>query len=182
MLDKQIVRKEMRQKRKLISPGMSHDFGIKLLDNIIPLINDKQNIAIYHADGGEISLQPLVEYLLLNKKNAYRPIAKRSSRILFFEQIYSVENLPIFVPEDYKISNEIECYNLDLIFLPLIAVDKLGSRLGQGGGYYDSTLSNALKPLLCGVGYDWQMLDKLPTEEHDVKLDFFASDSGIIKF
>lgn len=66
---------------------------------------------------------------------------------------------------------------LPLLLLPLLACDEHGMRLGQGGGWYDRTLSACGQrlPLTIGVGFDLQWLPEVPAEAHDRPLDIFLS-------
>ena len=73
----------------------------------------------------------------------------------------------------------------DLIFVPLIAIDGRGTRLGRGKGHYD----RALGPLrrkgarLIGIGWDVQRLaDTIPSDDWDVPLDAFAAPGGVTWF
>ena len=70
----------------------------------------------------------------------------------------------------------------DLIFVPLIAVDGNGTRLGRGKGHYDRALARLRKngASLVGVGWPLQRLvDTIPADAWDVPLDAFASPDGI---
>jgi 5-formyltetrahydrofolate cyclo-ligase len=70
----------------------------------------------------------------------------------------------------------------DLIFVPLIAVDGSGTRLGRGKGHYDRALPRLRKngARLVGVGWPIQRLvDTIPADDWDVPLDAFASPDGI---
>jgi len=64
----------------------------------------------------------------------------------------------------------------DVVLVPALAVDTLGTRLGQGGGYYDATLPmlDRAVPVLAVV-HDDEVLDAsvepLPSEDHDVAVD-----------
>ena len=73
----------------------------------------------------------------------------------------------------------------DLILVPLLAVDRKGMRLGQGGGHYDRALP-ALKAKgarVIGVGWAMQLLDTLlVADPWDVPLDAFASPDGLVEF
>ena len=58
-------------------------------------------------------------------------------------------------------------------------------RLGQAGGYYDATLSAMkyrLQTQTLGVGFGCQLTDTLPTEPHDIPLNDFVSELGVLKF
>ena len=60
--------------------------------------------------------------------------------------------------------------HIDLIIVPAVAFDKEGHRLGRGGGYYDRFLKKYPRATLIGVGYDFQLVEKVPTERHDRKM------------
>ncbi len=70
------------------------------------------------------------------------------------------------------------------IWVPLVAFDRSGYRLGYGGGYYDATLAALRKanPTLqaIGIGFSFQEVDKLPHEAHDVKLDMIVTEKEVI--
>lgn len=74
---------------------------------------------------------------------------------------------------------------LDVMFVPALAVDEQGRRLGQGGGYYDRLLANFPRnskggPLLVAVVFDDEVLDEIPTEEFDRPVDVALTPSGIL--
>ncbi|MFC1528770.1 5-formyltetrahydrofolate cyclo-ligase [Candidatus Latescibacterota bacterium] len=82
---------------------------------------------------------------------------------------------PEFSPE-----REIQCNSLNLVVVPLLAFDRTGGRLGFGGGYYDSLLSECTCPKI-GLGYSFQEVDRIPVEPHDQKLDIIITEKEIIK-
>ena len=58
---------------------------------------------------------------------------------------------------------------LDLVLVPGVAFDLHGRRLGRGKGYYDRLLAE-VRGATCGVGYEEQLLNTVPTEPHDRQL------------
>ena len=73
----------------------------------------------------------------------------------------------------------------DLVFVPLVAIDRQGTRLGQGKGHYDRVLARLREhgALLIGIGWEVQLLDEvIPGEPWDVPLDGFASPAGLEMF
>mgnify|MGYP001027393104 CR=1 FL=1 len=60
---------------------------------------------------------------------------------------------------------------IDLMIIPALAFDKENNRLGRGKGFYDKLLENS-NTLKVGVCFPFQFLDKIPTEEFDVKMDY----------
>lgn len=73
----------------------------------------------------------------------------------------------------------------DLVLVPLVAVDRQGTRLGQGKGHYDRVMPELRRrgALLIGVGWAVQMLDmEIPADPWDLPLDGFASPEGMEMF
>ncbi len=52
-------------------------------------------------------------------------------------------------------------------------------RIGYGGGFYDRLLANK-KGLSVGLAYEEQILDEIPIENHDIKVDFIITDERVI--
>lgn len=70
--------------------------------------------------------------------------------------------------------------NLDIIFVPGLAFDFAGHRLGRGEGYYDRALAKrSMKnaPLMVGVAFDEQVVEMVPCEGHDVVMDYLCTPS-----
>jgi 5-formyltetrahydrofolate cyclo-ligase len=65
---------------------------------------------------------------------------------------------------------EVSGNEVDLIIVPGMAFDKNCYRLGRGRGFYDQWLLN-LSGVKIGMGFDHQLIDCVPREAHDVKLD-----------
>jgi 5-formyltetrahydrofolate cyclo-ligase len=68
--------------------------------------------------------------------------------------------------------------DVDLLFVPALAVAPSGHRLGYGAGFYDSLLPDLCPPgKAVAVAYDFQLLVELPTFPHDVACDFVLTDT-----
>ena len=61
---------------------------------------------------------------------------------------------------------------IDLMVVPAVAFTRRGERLGRGKGFYDCYLSReGFRAYTVGVCYSHQLLDSLPTEPHDCRVD-----------
>jgi 5-formyltetrahydrofolate cyclo-ligase len=69
--------------------------------------------------------------------------------------------------------------NVDLVLVPGMAFDETGDRLGRGRGFYDRLLE-VLAGVKVGVGFDHQLIEVVPTESHDVRLDAVVMPSRTI--
>ncbi|MDA0997724.1 MAG: 5-formyltetrahydrofolate cyclo-ligase, partial [Proteobacteria bacterium] len=70
----------------------------------------------------------------------------------------------------------------EVLFVPLLAYDDDGYRLGYGGGFYDRTLEmlrGGGNPIAIGVAYAAQRVDSVPRTPHDQRLDWLATEAGV---
>ena len=60
---------------------------------------------------------------------------------------------------------------VEMIVVPGVAFDSKGNRMGRGRGFYDRLLKSTPNAVKVGVAYDFQMMDEIPVEPHDVRMD-----------
>lgn len=75
--------------------------------------------------------------------------------------------------------NTVDPSEIELIVVPAVAFDRRGTRLGRGKGFYDRLLSGT-RATTIGVGYDFQLIDEVPAEEHDVPMNMVVTQSSVI--
>lgn len=63
--------------------------------------------------------------------------------------------------------------------IPALAIDASGNRLGQGGGYYDRALAHVDGPLVIALVFEDEVVDTLPTEEHDRTVDIAVTELSV---
>lgn len=73
---------------------------------------------------------------------------------------------------------EVGAEAVELWVVPGLAFDGQGGRLGYGGGYYDRALAGSRAPRL-GFGFARQVVDQVPREDHDLRVDGIVTDSGV---
>jgi 5-formyltetrahydrofolate cyclo-ligase len=76
---------------------------------------------------------------------------------------------------------EAELVEPDAVLVPMLAFDRLGFRLGYGGGYYDRTLRelrSQKKVVAIGVAYSAQEVSSVPHDENDARLDYLLTERG----
>jgi len=68
----------------------------------------------------------------------------------------------------------------DLVLVPGVAFDRAGRRVGRGAGYYDRAFSSpGHGPLLVGFTYSDRIVEAVPTEPHDRRLDAIVTEAGV---
>ena len=73
----------------------------------------------------------------------------------------------------------------DALLVPLLAFDRLGFRLGYGGGFYDRTLAKlraASHVYALGLAFAAQEVESVPRNARDQPLDALATEQGLIRF
>ena len=69
---------------------------------------------------------------------------------------------------------------LDLVLVPGVAFDARGWRLGRGKGFYDRLLTQ-VRGKTCGVAFDEQIVEAIPAEPHDVRLNCILTPTRLIE-
>lgn len=75
--------------------------------------------------------------------------------------------------------NTVDPSEIELIVVPAVAYDRRGNRLGRGKGFYDRLLKTT-KATKVGVGYEFQLVDEVPVEPHDVGMDMIITQNSTI--
>ena len=69
---------------------------------------------------------------------------------------------------------------LDAVIVPGRAFDPSGNRIGRGKGYYDNFLKSTHFQKIA-AGYSFQLFDRVPSDSHDIPLDYVVTEETIIK-
>ncbi len=70
--------------------------------------------------------------------------------------------------------------DMEMIVVPAVAYDRRGNRVGRGKGYYDRLLATS-RARKVGVAYDFQLVDEIDAEPHDVRVDVVITDRVMLK-
>jgi 5-formyltetrahydrofolate cyclo-ligase len=194
-MESHLLRRQIKAKRQQLSQQTLKLHSRKLLRLAAGYLPFKRSrrIAFYIAVRGEMDPAPLLELALNSGKSVYLPILrKRPSHGLWFAP-YTTQsgcsNNRFGIPEpDVSHRKLVMPWALDLVFVPLIAFDGKGNRMGMGGGYYDRTFAFRRKrrhlkgPTLVGLAHEFQMHPQLPTMPWDIPLDAVITESTIYNF
>jgi 5-formyltetrahydrofolate cyclo-ligase len=143
-----------------------------------------RRIAFYLTYGGEIDPQPALELATALGKTCYLPVLHPlGHNRLYFVRHDAGEPLILNrfgIPEP-RLRRPTPIWSLDLIFVPLVAFDAAGNRLGQGAGFYDRSLAclrgrPAKRPLLIGLAHGFQQVPQLHPTSWDVPLHGVATE------
>jgi 5-formyltetrahydrofolate cyclo-ligase len=133
-------------------------------------------VGAYFALGSEVTTELIIERAKTVGKKIALPRVEEDN-IIFYE-LSSIKFLirgrfGIMEPPPYGHISDI-----DILVVPGIAFDKKGNRLGYGKGYYDRLLSGK-RTFSIGLAYSFQLLENLPYDRYDKRLDAIASEDGL---
>ena len=172
------IQSQKKQKRAQLKTLTIFNDQVKNIEKYIEAFNwpSSYRIAIYYPLKSELDLR------FLHKK--YSHIAYPVSEGMGF--VFARETTPFqkkslfYEPCDQSHSCSLE--EINVFFVPGLAFDRWGGRLGRGQGFYDRVLSLSPKSLKIGVGLSQQVetCSFLPQEETDVKMDILLTEKYIL--
>ncbi len=185
------LRNTMRKQRRTLTTQQQRQAAQAIVNHMRHLAWFKQahHIGLYHAAFGEVPTHLIAQLCQKLGKKIYLPVIKRWAFGLKFVPV-SVHVLTLRLARHslgmrQPSGRAVSVRQLDIVFLPLVAVDIKGTRLGMGGGFYDKTLSKVpfKKPLRIGLAYDFQYVEYLPRQPWDQPLHgCIFPQRGFIKF
>lgn len=177
--DKAAQRRAAIAARGSLSREQQTDASLTIADSAtaLPGFRRARRIAIYLPTDSEVNTWPIAHCAWRMRKRIFAPIVRKSGKLHFCE----------LTPESKLASNRygiaepvdgqsIDPKRLDIVFVPLVAFDSLGYRLGWGGGYYDRSFGFAKlrhsysKPKLIGLGFACQQLPSVVHDAWDIPL------------
>ncbi len=185
MSPKELIRDQARKHRALacIDPNASAQIRDHFF-SALPL-GPAHRLAGYWPKGQECDPVPILERALAQGTPCALPVVQKDTKLLKFRPWDSKTPMtagPYGLLEPAPENTADTGILPDIVLVPLLAFDRQGGRLGQGGGYYDATLAalRAQKEILAvGIAYaDQAVLFPLPAEPHDQKLDWVITPQG----
>lgn len=175
MTTKKELRAFCKRKREAIESKeeKSEEIVRKIL--AMPQVQSARRIFLFYPLKDEINLLPLVQYAKETGKSIAFPLCEDKNGTMTFRSVASLSELEdghFGTKEPSASATELLPENA-VIFLPALAADKNGFRLGYGKGYYDRYLAKhaELKPFTVGVIYKELLFDEIPRDRYDLPCD-----------
>lgn len=190
METKEEIRKKIMEIRKKLSDDEAAAKSEAILQRVLktPEYMEADNILLYADYNREVMTRGIFEDAIMHKKRVYFPKADSFTNTMVFYQIVSVRQLErgfMGIPEPKE--NMQLCYKFHanedtLVIVPGVAFDMEGFRLGYGKGYYDKFLSSRRQLSTMALAFACQIVDELPRESHDVRMDKIVTEEIIYSF
>ena len=181
---KRALRSTLIAARARLSPEERADRSRRIAERAarLPLVQQAAVVALYAPLGTEVDALELAR--LLGPARAVYPRAIPGSRHLEFAHCAPRELVrgPLGAREPPPSAPAVDAASIGCVVLPGIGFSADGYRLGRGGGYYDATLRGMLGARRLALAFDVQLLDELPLEPHDARLDAVVTESRTLTF
>ena len=186
------IREHLKLKRKNLSQKKSHYISHTISEKVIgsKWLSQYTNVGIYYPVNGEVNTLQLIDYMWSINQQVFLPIINEKN--LQFGRLDPDSQLKknyFGIPEPaIKTETQISTNHLDMVFVPLVAFDLNGFRLGMGSGYYDRpfekrlTVKDKKRPVLIGLAYEFQKQECLNHQPWDVPLDMAITELKTYKF
>ena len=183
MPSKEEIRVDILTKRLKQLPMMKNQRDKRILETVdsIPEFGKAKNVLFYIPIHGEVDLTQLFENYK-EQKNFILPRVVKESKDLTLYIIKNLEDLEegaFHIPEPKTNLETIDPEKIDFIILPGVAFAPDGHRIGYGQGFFDRMLKRT-SCLKIGVAYEFQIVENIPGEDHDVPVDRIVTESRTI--
>ncbi len=182
---KQPLREQLRARRKAFvdANGLAalRVHAIVIARIALTASNHAGSIAAYLSNGREVDAMPLIELACAHGVRTALPHVEGRGGAMRFLAWRPGDPLvagPYGLPQPSTLAAEIEP---DTIFTPLVGFDRLGNRLGQGGGFYDRAFARHPATRRIGLAWSVQEIDQVPTDEWDQPLHAIVTEHEWIR-
>ena len=174
---KQFIRKEIAAHKKNTSEEKNIELSQKICAHIVQteMFQKAGCIALYYSMADEVQTSGLIEEWYEKKKIVLPVISGENIHFHTYSGKENLTNSTLSINEPTS-TDVIQPESIDFFIVPGVAFDYAGNRLGRGKGYYDKYLSGISKPII-GICFDFQLIDSIPAEEHDIKMDIIITES-----
>lgn len=172
-MDKKQLRKQIREKKKALTPTYIEETSRRLAELFFETSYYQNAATIYGylSYNQEVRTMPILEQALRDgKKVAVPKVYGDTMRFIYLEDLSAVAPGCMSIPEpiaDEPVAEDPEA----LVLMPGVAFDEKGNRMGYGGGFYDKFLAQEPDHPTVALCYAFQMVDSIPTDDYDIPVD-----------
>ncbi len=185
---KDSLRKELIRKRDTIPPEVRRAKNRMIQERLFALdpFGTAKVLFSFVSFRSEVDTFGIIRKAFMDGKKVVVPKVGRESRMLFLYEIKNMDELSagyMGIPEPAAVGEErsFTIQDIDIVLIPGLGFDLQGNRIGYGAGYYDRLLSGMKKAIpVIAPAYEEQIVDSIPAEQHDRKVDIIVTDSRTV--
>ncbi len=183
------LRRSIQLRLGEVTPEEARAVGAAIADRLdrSPLWQEAARVVVFASRSDEVDTSALIERAFFAGKQVLFPRTTDSAG-LEFARVADPSQLRAGRFGIREPSPELPVARLDqrtLLLVPGLAFDREGARLGRGGGYYDRALAGIRdrehRPITIGVGFFFQLVERVPMTPFDVHLDGVVSEDALLE-
>lgn len=185
VLLKSELRAKMREIRQQLCPHHRQAQSLLIAARLAHVLGkfSPQSVGLYLATAYEVDLDSVIDQGHRQQREIYLPhLDDQQTPFHRFSSWNDLEAGPLNLRQSAADAPSRDAALLDMIVLPGLAFDRLGNRLGHGGAWYDRVLSSTRtaksRPLIIGVCFEEQLVERVPHEPFDITMDVVMTPSG----
>lgn len=178
---KQQLRLNVKNQRKLRAYDSEEaaKFNVHLAE--LCLYRGAKRIACYLPFDQEPDTELFIDWAMENDIEVLLPVAKPDGNLDWV--VFDGTTSPGLFGFPEAVGSHEKPHGVDLVFVPALAIDSRGHRLGKGKGFYDRGLLDfEPRPPVIAVIFEDELIDSIPSLSHDQPVDAVITPSGITKF
>jgi len=184
---KRALRAELRERRRIMSAKERQLSSDKICARLQTLVEELEvsSLSAYLPAGEEPNIRPFLNWAEARGVRVLFPISRDDGLLDWAVGDGQSEHIGLFgMPEPIgEVLGPIAINDVDLIVVPAASVDRTGMRMGWGRGYFDRTLGSMEKcPPVYAVIFDRELVDAVPSEVHDKRVDGAITPSATVSF
>ncbi len=181
VMTKEDMRRAIQIERLRRAPGWIDEHSRKAVNHLcrLDVLHSAKAVSGYVATRSEVQIQSFLERCLNEERRVCVPRHRAGTRAYEWSWVAAGDawhNGPWSIPEPTRFQ-PVEPAEIEVAIVPAVAVDRKGRRLGHGGGNFDRLMRELTCPRVAVV-FEFQILDEIPTEAHDVPVDFIVTETG----
>lgn len=180
IMEKKEIRKKIKELRSMLSEMEREAAAAQVFARLeaTAAFQMADRILMYHSLPDELSTISFLRKWKDNKRFYLPRVNGVNLDILPYDETRL--ELGSFHIEEPQGESVVDPGEIELIIVPAVAYDRRGNRLGRGKGFYDRLLAST-RAAKVGVGYEFQLLDEIPAEPHDVPMDMVITQHTTIR-
>ncbi len=184
---KRALRAELRERRRQVTTK-DRDAGTDAFTRrLIDLTSSvrARSVAAYLPTNDEPDIRPYVQWAVEQGIRVLVPISRDDGLLDWAVETGAGETEGLWgMPEPVgDLLGPIAINDVDLIIVPAACIDRTGMRMGWGRGYFDRTLGSMEKcPPVYAVVFDHELVESVPSEVHDKRVDGVITPSATVTF
>lgn len=184
---KRALRAELKERRRIMTSLERENATSRVCQHLVDLVTGfhAQSIAAYLSAKDEPNIRPFLNWAQAQGIRILFPITRDDGLLDWAVGDGETETEGLFgLPEPVgELLGPIAINDVDLIIVPAASVDRTGMRMGWGRGYFDRTLGSMEKcPPVYAVIFDNELVDSVPSEVHDKRVDGVVTPDAIVDF